>query len=119
MSTKSELRAVVADDAKVTRRLVGQYLTTLGIHVVSYATSGVEAVRQCLQQTPDLLFLDLVMPQLSGVDVIRLVRPRLPVRIVVITSHCDKSLHARCLAIGASHVLIKPVSIDELRQVLR
>ena len=118
MAIPSNLRAVVADDSDVTRHQVGQLLGKLGIEVIGYADDGVQAVQRCLQLGPDLLVSDLVMPRLTGVDVIRLVRTRLQAKIIVITSHCDKSMHARCLAMGANAVLIKPVSAEDLQQVL-
>ena len=90
----------------------------LGVEIIGQAENGVEAVQRCLTLAPDLLISDLVMPKLTGVDVIRLVKTRLPIRIIVVTSHCDKSMHARCLAIGASSVLIKPIGADELAQTL-
>ena len=118
MAIPSNLRAVIADDASVTRRLLVRLLGELGVEIIGQATNGVEAVRHCLSLAPDLLVSDLVMPKLTGVDVIRLVKTRLPVRIIIVTSHCDKGMHARCLAIGASSVLVKPIGADELRQTI-
>lgn len=116
--TPRKLRAVVADDADVTRRHVAKMLSDLSVEVVATVANGVEAVQRCFTLEPDLLVCDLVMPKLSGVDTIRLVRARMPLQIIVITSHCDKAVHDRCLALGASSVLIKPVTPDALQQVL-
>ncbi len=118
MAIPSNLRAVIADDAAVTRRLLVRLLGELGVQIVGQAENGVEAVQRCLTLDPDLLVSDLVMPKLTGVDVIRLVKTKLSVRIIIVTSHCDKGMHARCLAIGADSVLIKPVGIEELRHTL-
>lgn len=118
MAIPSNIRAVVADDSDVTRHQVGQLLGKLGVEVIGYADDGVQAVQRCLQLGPDLLVSDLVMPRLTGVDVIRLVRTRLQSKIIVITSHCDRSMHERCVAMGANAVLIKPVSAEHLGQVL-
>lgn len=114
----SNLRAVVADDSAVSRYHVGQILGGLGIEIAAYARDGVEAVQQCLKLRPDLLVLDLVMPKLMGVDVVRLVRSRMDIKIVIITSHCDQAMHSRCMAMGASQVLIKPVSESVLKEAL-
>lgn len=118
MERRSKLRAVVADDTAVTRHQIERCLTELGIEVVASVENGIKALQACLVHNPDVLLLDLVMPELSGVDVIRLLRTRLPTRIVVITSHCDRALHARCLALGAFTVLIKPVGLEEMQQLL-
>jgi CheY-like chemotaxis protein len=114
----ANLRAVVADDSDVARHHIGQILTGLGIEVAAYAEDGVRAVQRCLTLRPDLLVSDLVMPGLTGVDVVRIIRTRLPTQVVIVTSHCDRSLHTRCLALGASDVLIKPISAEELQHVL-
>lgn len=119
MKKFSELRAVVADDADVSRRRTEKLLSDLGIALVGQASTGLQAVQRCISLRPDLLVLDLVMPELGGVDVIRLVRSRLDTRIVVVTSLCDTSLHARCQALGAGSVLVKPLSADDLKEVLR
>ncbi|MCS6913405.1 MAG: response regulator [Myxococcales bacterium] len=112
------LRAVVADDSAVSRYHVGQILGGLGIEIAAYARDGVEAVQQCLKLRPDLLVSDLVMPKLMGIDVVRLVRTRMDIKIVIITSHCDQTMHNRCMAMGASQVLIKPVAESDLKKTL-
>jgi CheY-like chemotaxis protein len=116
--TLSELSALVADDASVTRRQIARMLEDLGVTVAGVAEDGLQAVQQCMTLRPNLLITDLVMPRLGGVDVIRLVKARLESHIIVVTSHCDRAMHARCLALGAGAVLIKPISGDELGQVL-
>lgn len=114
----SELSAVVADDASVTRRQIVRMLEDLGVAVAGAAEDGVQAVKLCMTLRPNLLVTDLVMPGLGGVDVIRLVKARLELHIIAVTSHCDRAMHARCLALGAGAVLVKPISGEELGQVL-
>ena len=85
------------------------------------AGSVAEATDAALAETPDLLLLDLTLPDGTGLDVIERLRAasRLPRAWVALTGHDDASLAERCRAAGCRDVLLKPVPVRELLARLR
>jgi len=87
--------------------------------VIGEAANGREAVRQALELKPDLVILDLAMPQLSGVDAIQQIVRRAPsVRVLVLSMHADEVYVVRALKAGAHGYLLKDsAGTDLLRAV--
>ena len=112
---------VVDDELKITR-LVRDYLEQAGF-VVALASDGPGALAASRQLKPDLVVLDLGLPGMDGLDVIRSLRATSNVPIVVLTARADESDRIVGLEIGADDYLIKPFSPKELvarvRAVLR
>jgi two-component system LytT family response regulator len=94
MSTAT-LRVVVADDERPARRFViGLLKGCPGVQVVGEAATGEEAVSLIEQERPDLALLDLQMPELGGLDVVRhLTPPTLPL-VAFVTAFEDSARHA-------------------------
>ncbi len=74
MSTSNPPRVVVADDSAMMRQIVASSLTRAGIKVVGSAANGDEALTVCERERPDALMLDLTMPGLDGIGVLRRLR---------------------------------------------
>ena len=105
-----EIRAVVADDEPLARRGILQLVADHGdVVVVGEATNGAEAVRLLRDTTPDLVFLDVEMPELDGFGV--LVHETDPPPLVVfVTAYEDFAL--RAFDVNAADYLLKPVSAE-------
>ncbi|HET7339828.1 MAG TPA: response regulator, partial [Methylomirabilota bacterium] len=117
-------RVLVVDDDEIARYLVRGYLDDLPC-VVSEARSGEEALRRVRQEPPDAIVLDLVMPGLSGVEVLEQLRAEAPTRdtpVVVMTSKTlDEEERRRLTALGAAVVpkgAERDVMVGRLRAVL-
>ena len=112
---------VVDDELKITR-LVRDYLEQAGFVVVT-ASDGPGALAASRQTNPDLIVLDLGLPGLDGLDVIRSLRTFSPVPVVVITARTEEADRIVGLELGADDYLTKPFSPKELvarvRAVLR
>ncbi len=109
------LRAVVVDDSGATRRILTRMLEDTDIEVVAEADDVEPAIDACRREAPDLLFLDVVMPGGSGVDVLRKVKDILPaVRVLMITSIDERDTVASCRDLGASGYILKPFSRDKV-----
>ncbi len=105
-------RVVVADDSALMRRIVGSILRRGGVEVVGSAGDGDEALAICERERPDALTLDLTMPGLGGIDVLRALRQpgRRPLPVVVVSAfspaHGARAIDA--LAEGAFELVPKP-----------
>jgi two-component system, chemotaxis family, protein-glutamate methylesterase/glutaminase len=91
------------------RRLLSDALRRCGVEIVAEACDGAEALELCARLRPDVLTLDLQMPGLSGIDVLRRLRSRGP-GIVVVSAHTNEgsTLAVEALTLGAADVVRKP-----------
>ena len=112
---------VVDDEPKITQ-LVRDYLERAGFSVVT-AGDGREALMRARTESPDLVVLDLSLPQLDGLDVTRLIRREADVPIIMLTARDDETDKLIGLELGADDYVTKPFSPRELvarvRAVLR
>ena len=112
---------VVDDELKITR-LIRDYLEQAGF-VVATASDGKGAIAAARQLKPDLIVLDLGLPNIDGLDVIRALRTGSTVPVVVVTARADESDRVVGLELGADDYIVKPFSPKELvarvRAVLR
>ena len=108
---------VVEDDAPVRNLIV----TTLKTHDYRYLTAknGTEAIMMASSYNPDVLFLDLGLPDMDGIDVIRQVRSWSIMPIIVISARSDDTDKIEALDAGADDYLTKPFSVEELLARLR
>ncbi|MGH2871692.1 MAG: response regulator, partial [Solirubrobacteraceae bacterium] len=111
MTTASKPRVVVADDSALMRRIVCNLLTRGGIEVVGTAKDGDAALAVCERERPDAMTLDLAMPGMGGIEVLRTLRGRGAALPVVVVSAFSPSQGARAvdaLAEGAFELVPKP-----------
>ena len=108
---------VVEDDTPVRNLMV----TTLKTHDYRYITAknGTEAIMMASSHNPDVLFLDLGLPDMDGIDVIRQVRSWSTMPIIVISARSDDADKIEALDAGADDYLTKPFSVEELLARLR
>jgi DNA-binding NarL/FixJ family response regulator len=94
---------LVADDQEAVRDLLIALLQDRGFHVVGAAGNGVDAVAQSQQLLPDVVLMDMRMPQMSGIEATRLIRERLPqTQVVLLSGHDDATLDQKCQEAGAA-----------------
>ncbi len=108
---------VIEDDAPVRNLIV----TTLKTHDYKYLTAknGAEAIMMASSHNPDVLFLDLGLPDMDGIDVIRQVRSWTTTPIIVISARGDDADKIEALDAGADDYLTKPFSVEEMLARLR
>jgi signal transduction histidine kinase/CheY-like chemotaxis protein len=117
------LDILVAEDNPVNQKVITRLLSKRG-HRVTVVGNGVEAVNAVRQRTFDLIFMDVQMPELDGLEATRHIRAaqsaaqQAPVRIVALTAHAMKSDRDQCLAAGMNDYLSKPIVPAELDAVL-
>ncbi len=108
------IRVLVVDDHPVVRHgLMAILRFEPDIELVGEAADGAEAVRLILEHQPDVVLLDLRLPQLSGIEVMQRVRPRLPeVHFLVLTTYDTDEYIGPALAAGARGYLLKDATPD-------
>ena len=116
MST--EPLVLVADDEVRITKLVSLALREQGFRVVA-ATSGREALQKAEEYRPDVLVLDIVMPDLDGIEVMRELQDRRPMPVILLTAKGSTADKAKGLDLGADDYVAKPFHPDELAARIR
>ena len=116
MNSKATI-LIVEDDPSVQNLMA----TTLRTHDYSYLTAGngETAIMQAASHNPDVIFLDLGLPDMDGVDVIKNIRTWSELPIIVISARSDETDKIEALDAGADDYLTKPFSVEELLARLR
>jgi two-component system, chemotaxis family, chemotaxis protein CheY len=101
--------AVICDDALFMRTLLADILRGAGIEVVGEAANGRDGVEQYRAHRPDLMLMDVVMPEMSGIDAVRAIVAEHPdARIVMCTAMGQQALVEEALRAGARDYIVKP-----------
>jgi two-component system, OmpR family, KDP operon response regulator KdpE len=113
---------LVADDEPRITKLVSMALSDEGFRVVT-ASGGEEALAKAEEVRPDIVLLDIVMPDMDGIEVMRQIRERRSVPVILLTAKGSAADKAKGLDLGADDYVAKPFHLDELaarvRAVLR
>jgi DNA-binding NarL/FixJ family response regulator len=113
------MRVIVADDDPLARRMIKESLQRAGIIVVAEAYNGRQAVELALFYRPDVVLMDVVMPELDGISATRRIMQELPDQLVVmLTSSDEDEMGFVGLRAGAVGYLSKDVDVDVLPQAL-
>ncbi|HRW37951.1 MAG: response regulator transcription factor [Acidimicrobiales bacterium] len=114
------IRLMLADDHRMLREGLRRSLTDEGFDVVGEASDGDEAVRLADSIRPDVILMDVTMPDVDGVEATRRIHQQHPeIRVVMLTMHADQSVIAEALRAGASGYLVKDCSTDEIADAVR
>ena len=114
------VRLLLADDHRMLREGLRRSLESAGLVVVAEAADGEEAVRLADEHRPDVVLMDVSMPNLGGVEAARQIRERLPeVRVVMLTMHADDEVIAAAIRAGADGYLVKDCSTEEVARTVR
>jgi len=118
MTEKQDLRVLVVDDDKGIRRFLNASLSANGYDVFE-STTGADALEESVSSHPDAIILDLGLPDIDGIEVIRKIRKRAKTPIIVLSVREDASDRIAALDVGADDYLTKPFSTGELLARLR
>jgi DNA-binding NarL/FixJ family response regulator len=115
------VRVLVVDDQRLVREGIASLLAIQdGIAVVGTAANGREAVEQALALTPDVVLMDVRMPEMSGVEAVAALRERVPgCSVVMLTTFDDEEYVVRALRAGAVGYLLKDLPARELAAAVR
>jgi two-component system, NarL family, response regulator LiaR len=117
---RDPLRVIVVDDDALARRAVRDRLQEDGIVVVAEAVGGREGVELTLHYRPDVVVMDLVMPEVDGLAATQQIADKAPeVKVVMLSSSHSDHLGLMALRAGASGFVCKSVGLDDLPDALR
>ena len=115
------IRVMLVDDHAVVREGLRSYLELEeGLDIVGEASNGREAVRRAREWRPDVILMDLVMPEMDGVEATKAIREQLPAtRVIVLTSFIEEDKVIPAIQAGANGYLLKNVSAPELVKAIQ
>jgi DNA-binding NarL/FixJ family response regulator len=113
------VRIIIADDHNLVRKGLSALLSNdRSIELVGEAADGLEAIQLTEKLKPDVLLLDLGMPRVHGLEVIRRVREAQKTQVIVVSMHSDEPYVAEALRAGATGYVLKEGSPDELNDAI-
>jgi len=113
-----QLEILIADDESIIRLGLKQILEEAG-HTVSAAENGVAAVRLAEAHTPDLVILDIKMPEMDGFEAARAIQDRIQVPIIFLTAYGEQELVERAVRLSVMGYLVKPIKEAELLAMIQ
>jgi response regulator NasT len=108
----------LAEDEPAVAASLEQQLRALGHQVVAEATTGSEAVSLSVERRPDVIVMDIKMPDCDGIEAARQIAEQYPVPVVFLSGHFDEGLLAGVTAVGGLAYLLKPATSDQLQAAL-
>lgn len=114
------IRVVLAEDHKLVRQGTRVYLESMGVAVIGEAANGVEAVKLARELQPDVVIMDIHMPELTGIEATRRIRhDNDEIRVLVLSAYDDPAYVHALLEAGADGYILKTAEFSELYAALQ
>lgn len=119
--SSSPIRVLLVDDHMMVRRGLVTVLKIFDdLELAGEAATGREAIQLCIQKQPDVVLMDLVMPEMDGIEATRVIREQFPqVQVLALTSFKEDKRIQKVLEAGAIGYLLKDISADDLAVAIR
>jgi DNA-binding NarL/FixJ family response regulator len=114
------MKIVIADDSFLLRDRIKFLLKSINNQSELYeAKNGLEAIYLILEVKPDLVILDIRMPEMNGIDVLKKIREsKMPVKICILTNYSHKLYRLKCFEAGADYFLSKTEDFDNINFII-
>ena len=110
---------LIIDDSSFMRRGIRRIVIAEG-HQITEADNGREGLNALVTHTPDCILMDLIMPEMGGLEVLKTLQEQgSNIPVIMLTADIQKSSRQKCLNLGAAAFLTKPINEDELRSTLK
>jgi NarL family two-component system response regulator LiaR len=120
-SPAQPIRVMLVDDHTMVRRGLATFLKVFDdFKLVGEAENGADAIQLCSEVLPDVILMDMVMPEMDGATATRIIRQKFPhVQVIALTSFKEGALIKNALEAGAIGYVLKDISADDLAQAIR
>ena len=113
-------KVLIVDDAIFMRTMIGDILRQAGFEVVGEASTGVEAVQKYKELNPDLVTMDIVMPDMGGIDAVREITKEDPdARILMCSAMGQQGLVVEAIQAGARDFVVKPFQASRVLEAVQ
>jgi len=121
MTQSKPIRVMIVDDHAVVRSGLNAFLSSYDdLEMAGAARSGEEAIQLCGEYNPDIVLMDLLMPDMDGATTTKLIRQKYPqIQVIILTSFKEESLVQKAIRAGAIGYLLKDVQADEIAEAIR
>jgi len=118
MNNPEDVRVLIAENNYLVIEMIKGMLEELGHTVIGEAVDGLEAVEMTQSLRPDVVLMDILMPNMDGIEATRLIQERCPTPVVVVSAHETKELIERASAAGVAAYLGKPPRTREMERAI-
>lgn len=110
------MKIVIADDSSIFRDRIKSLLNCIqNVSVVGEAENGAKALQLIMDKKPDLAILDIRMPELNGLEVLKIIKVmKMKVTVCILTTHSNQLYRSRCLDAGADFFISKTDDFEEI-----
>jgi len=115
-----KIKVLVAEDHNIVREgLINCLNLNSDVIVVGEACNGIEALKKTKELEPDILLLDLSMPELDGIEVLQIIKKRSPeIKVIILTAHYEKEYVEEMRSKGADGYLLKNITLTDLNKAI-
>ena len=113
------MKVMIVDDSNIIRKAIDKYIRKYDVEIVGHATNGKDALELFREKNPDLVTLDITMPEMNGLECMQeMLKIKDDVKVIIVTALNDKATALEALSQGAHSFLGKPFNEEKLDQVL-
>ncbi|MFD0679138.1 MULTISPECIES: response regulator [unclassified Paenibacillus] len=113
-------RLMIADDSMFMRLMIKNILLDLGHEIVAEASNGLEAVSLFIQHSPDLITLDITMPEMNGITALKEIKSyKSDAKVIMVSAMGQQSIVIEAISIGASDFIVKPFDKDRVAEAIQ
>lgn len=113
------LKVLIVDDSLIIRKKISKILENLGHNVVFDAINGQEAIGAYKEYKPDLVTMDITMPDMDGITAVKhIIKDDKEAKIIMVTSHGQEDMVIKSIQSGAVGYILKPITEEKMAQVI-
>ncbi|MFZ1517251.1 MAG: response regulator transcription factor [Ignavibacteriaceae bacterium] len=113
------MKVMIVDDSEIISKRLKELLQDIdGLEIAALVEDGIQAISQYSTVNPDIVILDLMIPRMNGLDVLRSIRSKgEPVIIIILTNYDQSYFRDRCAELGANYFLDKSADFEKVFQI--
>ena len=113
------IKILIVDDSPPIRKSLREILEKYQYEVVGEAGTGVEAISRVKTLSPDIVMLDIIMPQLGGIETLRMLRSMdANLKIIMVSALDSLDRVKECMKAGAQHYILKPFEPEKVKEIV-